>query len=296
MSSPTLGLYEEYLRAERALAELTVETYLRECSRYIVFLKRENLTEQSATSSDVVRYLIERQEEGLSRRSVAKTMSSIGSYHRFLVLEGIRDDNPMRRLDMPRGVLKLPEVLSISEVERMLAAINRDTPFGLRDRSLFELIYSCGLRISEAADMRIGDIHLDRRVIRVTGKGGKERIVPLGEQAAAWLKIYLSEGRPRLIKQGRPRPDKLFLNNRGVGISRKGIWKRFDQLALAAELPTSRVHALRHSFATHLLRGGADLRAVQELLGHADIGTTQIYTHLDKEDLKNQHRAFHPRG
>ena len=293
---PILRQYEDYLRAEKGLAELTVDTYLRECRRYDAYLEREGVSLAESTPGDVVGFVIERQETGLSQRTVAKAVSSIGSLHRFLVLEGIRSDDPTRRIDKPKTPLRLPEVFSPEDIDSLLAAIDTDTAFGLRDRSLFELVYSCGLRISEAATLSPGNVFLDQKLVRVLGKGDKQRLVPLGEHAVLWLGRYLAEGRPRLLKQGRLSQDRLFINNRGTGISRKGIWKRFSELALRVGFSTTKVHALRHSFATHLLKGGADLRAVQELMGHADIGTTQIYTHLDKEDLKNQHAEFHPRG
>ncbi|MEW5813881.1 MAG: tyrosine-type recombinase/integrase, partial [Spirochaetota bacterium] len=209
-------------------------------------------------------------------------------------LEKIREDNPVLRIDMPRLKRKIPAVLSREEVDCFLNVIDTTDMLGLRDRALFELIYSCGLRVSETVELRLGQLYLGERILRVVGKGDRERLVPIGEISIYWLKKYLEEVRPRLRK-GVNRIDTVFISSRGTGISRKGIWKRFKEIARKAGL-AGKVHTLRHSFATHLLKGGADLRAVQELLGHADISTTQIYTHLEKEDLKSYHRLYHPRG
>lgn len=288
--------YEAYLRAELRLADLTVDTYVRECRRYLEYLESAETTVVDATVTDVVQFATALQQDGVDQRTVAKSLSSIKSLHDFLVAEEIRDDNPVSRIDGPKTTRRLPEVFSVEEVEELLAGIDTDSAAGIRDRAMFELIYSCGLRISEAVDLKINRVHLDNRVIRVVGKGSKERMVPLGEHAKHWLQRYLGEARPALVKQGRLSEGSVFLNNRGTGISRKGVWKRFRQAAESAGLPSSKVHTLRHSFATHLLRGGADLRVVQALLGHADIGTTQIYTHLDRDDLKAYHGKYHPRG
>jgi integrase/recombinase XerD len=216
------------------------------------------------------------------------------SFFQFLVLEGVRSDNPALSVDMPKTEQRAPGVLTVEEVEALLNHIDVDTPFGLRDRALFELIYSCGLRISEAVELTLERLHLDEGIIRVRGKGDKERFVPVGGEATRWLESYLEHGRPALTRPGR-RNTFLFLNHRGDGLSRKGMWKRFHELCRRAGIE-AKVHTLRHSYATHLLEGGADLRAVQELLGHSDISTTQIYTHIEKSRLKSYHREYHPRG
>ncbi len=212
---------------------------------------------------------------------------------------GLSLGNPAAALERPRATRRIPRVFSVEEVERFLAAIDVDTPPGVRDRALFELIYACGLRVSEAVALDIGSVRLDDGSVRVLGKGARERIVPLGDVAAAWLARYLHGARGKLRRTrtsaGVGAENALFLNQRGGRLSRKGIWKRFNELMTRAGL-TGKVHTLRHSFATHLLGGGADLRSVQELLGHADITTTQIYTHVDRDDLKQQHRRYHPHG
>jgi integrase/recombinase XerD len=212
----------------------------------------------------------------------------------FLYEEGYRSDNPAAQLELPRYTPALPEVMSVDEVESFFAAIPLDTIYGIRDRALFELIYSCGLRVSEAAALKTAAIHREEQLLRIQGKGGRQRIVPLGDQALHWLKIYLSTVRPHLNRSGKVE-ERVFLSMRGGGLSRKGIWKRFKEICALAGLE-AKVHTLRHSFATHLLQGGADLRSVQALLGHADIATTQIYTHVENEKIRRIHTDLHPRG
>jgi integrase/recombinase XerD len=286
--------YEIYLRTTAGLAEGTIETYLRECRKFQVFLEAAGESTLEASTGDLIDYLVRRQTEDIDKRTSAKILSTLRSLFGFLVLERYRADNPADGIDGPKLDKKLPKVLSIEAVEEFLKAIDISKPMGLRDRALFELIYSSGLRISEALGLTTGHLFLRERLLRVTGKGDKERIAPLGEEAAHWLHRYLNEARPRLVKPGK-NDHRVFLSRRGTGISRKGVWKRFKEIAAAAGLE-AKVHTLRHSFATHLLQGGADLRAVQELLGHADISTTQIYTHLDGEELKGYHQKYHPRG
>ncbi len=220
-------------------------------------------------------------------------MSGFRGFFKFLRLEGLRADDPTELLESPKQERNLPDVIRKDDVNLMLGTIDLSTPGGLRDRALFELIYSCGLRISEAASLNFDSLYLSERFIRVMGKRRKERMLPFGEEALTWLRRYLDEGRPSL-EHGK-RSDRVFLNRAGRGISRKGVWKRFSELRLASGVD-GKVHSLRHSFATHLLAGGADLRTVQELLGHADISTTQIYTHVDADDLAIVHEACFPRS
>jgi integrase/recombinase XerD len=286
--------YEIYLRTTAGLAEASVETYLRECRTFAGFLESAGETMLTASTGTLIDYLVRRQMEDIDKRTSAKILSTLRSLHAFLVLERYRSDNPADGVDGPKLDKKLPKVLSVEAVEEFLSAVDTSKPTGLRDRALFEVIYSCGLRISEAVELGTGQLFLDERLVRVTGKGDKERIVPLGGEAVHWLSRYLNEARPHLVKPGK-RDHRIFLSRRGTGISRKGVWKRFKEITAAAGLE-AKVHTLRHSFATHLLQGGANLRAVQELLGHADISTTQIYTHLDGEELKGYHRKYHPRG
>lgn len=234
----------------------------------------------------------EEQSSSLSRKTMARVVSSLHSFFRFLKLEELRADDPSALIETPKQERNLPAVLSPEEIDRFLAAIDTESPQGLRDRALFELIYSCGLRISEAAGLGFDSLFLEERIIRVLGKRKKERLVPFGDEAALWLKRYLDEARPKLQKG--IRSDRVFLNHQGKGISRKGIWKRFDLIRQSSGVE-AKVHTFRHSFATHLLAGGADLRTVQELLGHSDISTTQIYTHIEPESLSEYHHDYFPR-
>ena len=289
--------FEDHLRVVRRLSPLTVYTYMSECRGFVAFLEENSVGIDVASHIHLIEYLADRQErDGIEPRTMAKVISCISGLFNFLVTEGKRPDNPLKLIDMPRLGRALPSVYTTEEVDRLLSSIDIATPYGLRDRALFELVYSCGLRISEVVDIQINRVYLDQDLMRVRGKGNKERYLPLGEEAKYWLEKYLCEGRVKLLKHNRQGETHLFLNSRGTGISRKGIWKRFSHIVERAGLSSSKVHALRHSFATHLLKGGADLRSVQELLGHADISTTQIYTHLDREDLRSYHREFHPRG
>lgn len=287
--------YEGYIRYELRLADSTAGTYAAEARRFGRWLDDSELDASDVNGIDIESYVAGRSgSEPLSARTISRIFSSLRSFFGFMRNAGYRKDDPSMDVERPKIGKHLPEVLELSEVERFLDSIDLGSPYGLRDRTLFELIYSCGLRVSEAAHLELSQIFLREGLIRVRGKGDKERLVPLGDEAEQWLKTYLREGRPLLLK-GLSDSDRVFLNNRGEGLSRKGMWKRFKGIAARADID-GKIHTLRHSFATHLLRGGADLRSVQELLGHADISTTQIYTHLNQDDLQKAHKTYHPRG
>ncbi|HRW23949.1 MAG TPA: site-specific tyrosine recombinase [Spirochaetia bacterium] len=289
----SIDRYGAWLLAARRRSPLTLEAYVREARALASWLGDRGLSVETAAVADILEYLAFRRAAGLSSRTMARIMSGIRGFFKYLRLEGLRSDDPTELLESPRQERSLPDVIRADDVNLMLGSIDVSTPGGLRDRALFELIYSCGLRISEAASLTFDSLYLKERFIRVVGKRRKERILPFGDEARAWLARYLEEGRPALEK-GR-RSDRVFLNRSGAGISRKGVWKRFSELRTASGVD-GKVHSLRHSFATHLLAGGADLRTVQELLGHADISTTQIYTHVDAEDLAVAHEAYFPRS
>lgn len=286
--------YENFLLSTARIARSSRETYLLEVRRFMEWVKSSGYDLRLLGSLDLIQYAAFRQGQNVEHRTLAKIISTLRSFFAFLQEDGYREDNPAELLETPKHTVPLPEVMSVEEVDAFFEAIDLDTNYGIRDRTLFELIYSCGLRISEAAELRIGSLYLDEKLLRVNGKGNKTRLVPIGSQALHWLKEYLRNVRPYLLKSEKP-VDHLFLSMRGAGISRKGIWKRFKEICDAAGIE-AKVHTLRHSFATHLLRGGADLRSVQELLGHSDIATTQIYTHVENEQLQHTHSAFHPRG
>ena len=289
-----LSLFEDYLAVEIRLTRASVSTYLTECRTFFDYLTGREKDATEVTAQVIIEYLVQRQLGGISQKTIAKSISILRAFFRCLVLEKYCEENPVELIETPKMSLSIPKVLSEEDVDAFLSAIDVSKPLGVRDRALFELIYSCGLRVSEAVALSMESLYLDEGFIRVLGKGRKERLVPLGRAAHLGLQKYLRETRGLLLKTNQ-RPTALFLNFRGRRLSRKGIWKRFHEIAQKAGI-TAKVHTLRHSFATHLLRGGADLRSVQELLGHQDITTTQIYTHVDEKELREYHRKYHPRG
>ena len=288
--------FQVYLTVELRMSPNTVEAYLREVLKLEEFLTRTGRSWQDLDAPLLENYLMafRQEDQDLSPRTLSRILSSLRSMMEFLILSGYRSDNPLQGIDMPRISQSLPEVMTLEEVESFLEAIPLDTLLGQRDRTLFELIYSCGLRVSEAVDLEMTHLYPEEGMVQVFGKGQKERWVPLGPVAEHWLNIYLNDVRPRLVRPAYM-TNSLFLNNRGKGLSRKGMWKNFKTIADHAGV-SGKIHTLRHSFATHLLQGGADLRSVQEMLGHSDISTTQIYTHLNRDDLQHAHESFHPRG
>jgi len=289
-----LKSYLIYLRLEKRLAANTVETYGGEIERLLEYSSQKALDARYLTPDNLLDYFSWRGTAGRDNRTLSRIISSLNSFYRYLIKEGVREENPLQLMEKPRLSRHLPQVMQPHEIDRFLEEFDVSTPLGLRDRALFELIYSCGLRVSEVVGLDLGHIFPDEMVLRVLGKGDKERYVPLGEEAAWWLQSYISQARPRLCHQDR-KTDACFLNRRGSRLTRKGMWKRFREAADLAGVQ-GKIHTLRHSFATHLLAGGADLRSVQELLGHADIATTQIYTHLETSRLKEVHGNCHPRG
>ncbi|MBN1698357.1 MAG: tyrosine recombinase [Spirochaetales bacterium] len=289
-----LRSYEAYLRVELRLQRATIATYLPECRLLLYWLSEEKKEISEVDGNMLIGFLVKRQIDGVCGRTLAKTISSLRSFFVFLILEGILSNNPLDTVDMPKPNFRIPKVFSRQDIEVFFGGIDTSTPSGIRDRALFELIYSCGLRVTEAIELKLVNIYPRQALLRVCGKGNRERLVPVGEHAEVWLDKYIGEARTAFIKKGRS-TDYLFLNYRGNRISRKGVWKRFKEILKKVSLE-GKVHTLRHSFATHLLGGGADLRSVQELLGHADISTTQIYTHVEEEELKEYHAKYHPRG
>ena len=285
-----LSGYRSALFALEHRAPLTVETYCAEVRYFLAWLEQEAMPVKTVDSADLAMYLEERRKK-INTRTTAKTVSALRSFFRYLCDEGIRNDNPAAILEMPRRSLKLPSVLSRQKVEVLLQAVDISMPLGIRNRTIFELIYSAGLRVSEAVNLNVTDVFFNERVIRVKGKGSKERMAVFGDEAARWLKRYLNEVRQPLA--GHQHSKALFLGRSGKRLSRKGMWRNYSLVAVVAGTG-SKLHTLRHSFATELLAGGADLRQVQELLGHADISTTQIYTHVDVSQLRENHRRYIP--
>lgn len=273
-------------------ASLSAEAYGQCAKDFLAYLDEKGLALESVAPVDLTYYIsFLRLEKKDGDQTVAKTISALRSFGSFLKREGLWAENVAMELDRPGASRKLPKVLSVNQVDSLLAAIDTDKPLGVRDRALFELIYSCGLRISEACSLLLSNVHFTERFIVVRGKGSKERSVPFGDAAYEWLHKWVYECRPALV--GNSSMDFVFVNSRGGSLSRKGVWKNFQTLEAKSGV-SAKVHTLRHSFATHLLQGGADLRSVQELLGHADLSTTQIYTHVDNELLREYHRGFFP--
>ncbi len=286
--------FGDWLAASQGLAPGTVAAYTADARAFISFLETAGKSLTDAAIGDVAAWAAARQLGGAEARTLAKASSALRSLFRFLVDEGLAEANPARLLDSPRVPMRIPRCLAPEEVDRLLACCDTADPVGLRDAALFELVYSCGLRASEATDLTLERVSLAEGIVRVMGKGSRERLVPVGGRATAMLKRYLAEARPNLARAGRP-ADALFLGRLGRKLSRKTVWRSFKRLAALAGLEGT-AHTLRHSFATHLLSGGADLRSVQELLGHADIATTQIYTHVSQDALRRVHNTLHPRG
>lgn len=289
-------LFLNYVTVERGLSANTLEAYGRDLSRYLDFLESAGIGSPAGiTGVTVLTFLAQLKKEGLSARSRARTLVSLRMFHKFLLSEKYASANPTAQIESPRSLNALPKVLSAVEVERLLKAPAGDQPLDLRDRAMFELLYATGLRVTELVQLRLSNLQLQVGYLMTMGKGSKERIVPMGEQALSALQEYLRYGRGRLLKE--TTTDHLFLNRSGKGLTRQGVWKIIRRRSVEAGiLKTITPHTLRHSFATHLLENGADLRAVQTMLGHADISTTQIYTHVTRERLKRIHGQFHPRG
>jgi integrase/recombinase XerD len=271
-------------------APRTVDAYRRDLDSLAAFLGHSPAT---ATAEEVESWLADLRARGQAPTSVARRAAAARTFYRHLVALDRRPDNPAAEVDLPRRHRRLPRSLSLGEVERLIDAANGVTPRSLRDRALVELLYGAGLRVSEAVGLERGDVDLEGRTVRCIGKGDKERVVPLGTQAAAALRRYLARGRPYLDRRHRP---ELFLNAQGGGLTRAGAFLVLRRLAAGAGLEPERVHPhlLRHSFATHLLEGGADLRSVQEMLGHADLGTTELYTHVSDRRRRDAYFAAHP--
>jgi integrase/recombinase XerD len=292
--SSWLDRYLDHLAAERGLAANTLAAYRRDLSGLGRTLGPSRPVEM-ARREDLLRHLRALRLGGRAPRSVARWLAAVRGFYGWLVGQGVRPEDPAANLEAPRLWRSLPRVLSSAEVEALLAAPDRSTPLGLRDAALIEVLYATGLRVSELVGLRLGELHLDAGYVRCTGKGSKERVVPLGAEADATLQKYLAVGRPALLR-GR-RTDILFVNHQGGPLSRQGFWKILRAHSRRAGIRAAiSPHTVRHSFATHLLEHGADLRSVQMLLGHADISTTQIYTHVNRERLKRLYRDFHPRA
>jgi integrase/recombinase XerD len=283
----------DYLRVERGLANNTVQAYSKDLARFIQFLEDKKTTPEDVSVEQILEY-ISAIRRHLSSRSVARTIPTIKTFFRFLVTEKKIKSSPARLLETPKLSQKLPVILTQNETKTLLAQPDISSVTGQRDKAMLEVLYGTGLRVSELVNLKISDINLEAGYLRTMGKGSKERIIPIGEKAVDSIKDYISNGRIKLLK-GRQSPF-LFLNFRGKPLTRQGFWKIIKRYGATAGIQKEiSPHKLRHSFASHLLEGGADLRSVQIMLGHADISTTQIYTHVTTKHLKETHRKCHPR-
>ena len=285
------------LKIEKGLAENSILSYKRDLVKYHAFISNRQRIDDitNVTQRNIRAYVRFLNAENISPNSIKRAISCIRNYHQFLVSEGKMDFNPVLQIDTPRVARKLPSVLSVEEIEKILHFIPKKAPMAKRDIAIFEMMYSCGLRVTELCNFKISNILWDSEMVRIDGKGGRQRFVPIGPIARNNLKNYINKERPSLIDNN-PNVPELFLSRNGKKLTRMMIWILLKKWTSTAEINKDvSPHTLRHSFATHLLEGGADLRSVQEMLGHADISTTQIYTHLDKEHLKEVHRTFHPR-
>lgn len=292
-----LKAYCAFLLVEKGLAVNSYVSYCHDLENYLEFLTSEGVTDGARVGDEKVgKFLRSLYERSLSARSVARILSAIRGFHRYLIGENIAKADPTENIDAPKRIKHLPGVLSVAEVDAILQQPDVSTPLGLRDRAMLECLYATGMRVSELIGLTQSQVLVKEELVRIFGKGSKERLVPIGKPALRWIHRY-QEG-PRLKLAARSRSgDALFLNARGGPLSRMAVWNCITKYARAAQVKSMvHPHTFRHSFATHLLEGGADLRAVQEMLGHADISTTQIYTHVDREYLKEVHKTFHPRG
>ena len=291
-----LDAYLDHLRVERGLARNTLEAYSRDLTEFVRWVE-ENLGRplRDLKEEDVRFYFLGKKQRGMSARSLRRKASSLRGLYRFLQKEGYVDEDPTQLLEVPRLGVPLPRDLTLDEVDRLLAQPDSAEALGIRNQAMLELLYATGLRVSELLGLRLQDLNLEVGYVVAYGKGKKERLVPVGEVALEKLKEYLNSVRPGLVKSGRA--PYLFLNRSGNRLSRQGFWKLLNRYALQAGISSPVTpHVLRHSFATHLLERGADLRSVQLMLGHASISTTQIYTHLNRERLKQIYESHHPRA
>lgn len=293
--------YTDCLRIERGASRNTVEAYTRDLALYAKHLESSGISDiDDVTPSAVCDFEAALSREGFSSATIKRKMSAVRGMHRFAVAEDFTKKSPTDAMRLPKLPFKLPDVISVDEVGRMLDAIEAKDAIGLRNRALLEVLYGCGIRAGEACSLNGSDVHLDDGLLVVFGKGSKERVVPISGMASQWLERYMRDGRPELSMKSRAGrladASALFLNARGGRLTRQGLYGIVKQAARAVGIEGVHPHTLRHSFATHLLEGGADLRAIQEMLGHSDISTTQIYTHVDVSHIREEYLAAHPRA
>lgn len=292
-----LQSFIRYLSAEKGLARNTLQSYERDLTQFIGYLQNEGLASfRESGKKHIHSYLLRLKQEGRAAATVSRHLVSVRSLYRFLVRERMIDSDPSLHVEMPKLEKRLPQVLTVGEVESLLAAPSVSTPHGVRDKAMLEVLYATGIRVSELISLNAADVNLEMGFLRCAGSGGRERIVPLGRIAAQAVDTYVHAARPSLVKQPQPE-EPLFVNHLGRRLTRQGFWKIIKRYAREAGIAKDITpHTLRHSFAAHLLENGADLRSVQEMLGHADISTTQIYAHVTKTRMKEVYDRTHPRA
>jgi integrase/recombinase XerD len=296
MMDQILDQYLHYLIIEKGLSKNTIEAYRHGLNRFFDHLRRKGIQEIGSVGKfDIRAFLLALKGKGLSTKTVVRDLSAIRTFFRFLIQEEILEANPVEEIESPKMAKTLPEILTLKEVEQLLEQPDLRTPLGVRDRAMLEVLYATGMRVSELVHLSVNQVNLESGYVVIYGKGSKERMVPLGSEAMKWVTLYLQTTRQRLAKG--KESHFLFINRSGRGMSRQRFWKNIKNYGLKAGL-RKRItpHLLRHSFASHLLERGADLRSVQMMLGHVDISTTQIYTHVTGERLKKIHQRYHPRG
>ena len=290
-----LNSFLSFLQLEKGLAENTIKSYRNDINRFISFVIDEEKSFDTITEQLINKYTNTLIKSGLVAASINRNFSAIKSFYRHLIEENIAKKNPVENIGNLKIPKHLPEILTIAELDLLLEQPDISTLQGYRDKTIIETMYATGLRVSELVDLKFTDLIFNMGIIRVIGKGAKERVVPIGKSAISYIESYIKNIRPKLINKGAS--DVIFLNRRGKKLTRSFIWNMLKRYTAMAKIEKNvHPHTLRHSFATHLIEGGADLRSVQEMLGHSDISTTQIYTHLDRDFLKEVHKSFHPRG
>ena len=291
-----LDSFLSYLVVEKGLSENTLESYGRDLKKFLLFIKSRGITSaREVKYGDILDFLTRSREEGLTATTIVRSMVSVKQFFKYLLSEKVLSEDPTAHIKTPKMKKAIPGVISLDDVESILGAPDESTPEGLRDAAMLEILYATGIRVSELIGLKLNDVNFELGFVVVYGKGSKERVVPIGDKAREKLLSYLRDSRPALLKARESKA--LFATRRGAGMTRQGFWKIIKAQALRAGV-TKKIspHTLRHSFATHLLERGADLRTIQVMLGHSDISTTQIYTHVESERLKEIHKKYHPRS
>ncbi|MCG6145744.1 MULTISPECIES: site-specific tyrosine recombinase XerD [Leptospira] len=290
-----LQTFQEYLSVEKGLSDNSIYSYGYDLNKFAIFLEKEHINFLEVKANDIMRFLEEERERKISAKTLAREVVAIRQFYKYLRDEKRLDSNPTEKIETPEVARTIPDYLTQTEIDELFRNIKEDNLYELRDKCIFELLYSSGLRISEACNLKMTDIDMENMTITVEGKGGRQRLVPFGEKSLDILKKYLSESRTEILKKRTC--EFVFVSKKGSYINRKSVWRLLNHYIKRTKIKKKVTpHTLRHSFATHLLENHADLKSVQELLGHIDISTTQIYTHMANKTLKEVHKKFHPRG